>query len=47
MPLASPTAANAHYLTDGTAVYGITVAATGMIRTWRTPATTTPSWSLQ
>jgi prepilin-type N-terminal cleavage/methylation domain-containing protein len=43
----APTAANAYYLTDNTAVYGITIAATGMIRTWRTPATTTPSWSLQ
>jgi prepilin-type N-terminal cleavage/methylation domain-containing protein len=43
----APTGANAYYLTDGTAVFGITVAATGMIRTWRTPATTTPSWSLQ
>ncbi len=43
----APTAANAYYLTDDTAVYGITVAATGMIRTWRTPATTTASWSLQ
>ncbi len=43
----APTAANAYYLTDDTAIYGITVAATGMIRTWRTPATSTPSWSLQ
>ncbi len=43
----APTAANAYYLTDNTAVFGITVAATGMVRTWRTPATTTPAWSLQ
>ncbi len=40
----SPTAVDAVYLTDGTAVYGITVAATGMIRLWRTPPVATPSW---
>lgn len=35
------------YVTDGTAVYGITVSATGTIRTWRTPPTVAPTWSLQ
>ena len=43
----APTAANAYYITDGTDVFGITVAATGMVRTWRTPATAAPSWNLQ
>jgi hypothetical protein len=33
--IGSPTAADALYITDGTAVYGITVAATGLIRTWK------------
>ena len=42
-----PTGAGAYYVTDGTAVFGITVAASGMVRTWRTPATSTPAWSLQ
>jgi prepilin-type N-terminal cleavage/methylation domain-containing protein len=43
----SPTGLDAIYVTDGTAVYGITVAATGFIRTWQTNSTTTPVWSLQ
>ena len=42
----SPTANDALYLTDGTAVYGITVAATGMIRSWQTPPSATPHWVL-
>ena len=33
---AAPTNDDAMYLTDGTSVYGVTVAATGFIRTWRT-----------
>ena len=43
----SPTGMDAVYVTDGTAVYGITVAATGFIRTWQTNYTSTPSWTLQ
>jgi Tfp pilus assembly protein FimT len=43
----SPTALDAIYITDGMAVYTITVSATGMIRTWRTLATATPTWVLQ
>jgi prepilin-type N-terminal cleavage/methylation domain-containing protein len=38
---------DAMYVTDGTAVYGVTVAATGMVRTWRTPPTATPTWAVQ
>ena len=35
---------DALYLTDGTAVYSVTVVATGMIRLWRTPPVSTPTW---
>jgi Tfp pilus assembly protein FimT len=41
------TAEHALYLKNKTAVYGITVAATGMIRTWRTPPVASPTWALQ
>jgi prepilin-type N-terminal cleavage/methylation domain-containing protein len=41
----SPTANDAVYLTDGTAVYGVTAVATGMIRLWRTLPVATPSWA--
>ncbi|HMD37131.1 MAG TPA: prepilin-type N-terminal cleavage/methylation domain-containing protein [Vicinamibacterales bacterium] len=40
----APTASDAFYVTDGSAVYGITVSATGMIRSWRTPPASTPTW---
>jgi prepilin-type N-terminal cleavage/methylation domain-containing protein len=43
----SPIGTNAVYLTDGTAVYGATVSATGMIRLWRTRPTGTPNWTVQ
>jgi len=43
-PTHNPTGNNALYLTDGTAVYGVTVAATGMVRMWRTLPRTVPSW---
>ncbi|HVZ20166.1 MAG TPA: prepilin-type N-terminal cleavage/methylation domain-containing protein [Vicinamibacterales bacterium] len=43
----SPTGGDAIYVNDGTFVYGITIAATGFIRTWRTNYTSTPTWSLQ
>ena len=43
----SPFGNDAIYITDSTAVYGITVAATGFVRLWRTNYTSTPSWSLQ
>jgi prepilin-type N-terminal cleavage/methylation domain-containing protein len=43
----SPTGIDAIYVTDGTAVYGITIAATGFIRTWQTNSSATPSWTLQ
>jgi prepilin-type N-terminal cleavage/methylation domain-containing protein len=43
----SPDGDGALYVTDSTAVYGITVAATGFVRLWRTNYTSTPSWSLQ
>lgn len=43
----SPTGLAAIYVTDGIAVYGITVAATGFIRTWQTNYQSTPTWSQQ
>jgi prepilin-type N-terminal cleavage/methylation domain-containing protein len=43
----APSSIDALYLTDSTAVYGITLSATGMVRTWRTMPTVTPVWSLQ
>lgn len=42
----APTASDAIYVTDGTAIYGITVAATGMVRSWRTKPTAAPAWVL-
>jgi prepilin-type N-terminal cleavage/methylation domain-containing protein len=43
----APNSLGAIYLTDGTAVYGITLSATGMVRTWRTNPTVIPNWKLQ
>jgi prepilin-type N-terminal cleavage/methylation domain-containing protein len=43
----SPTAVDAMYITDGNAVYAITISATGMIRTWRTLPLATPAWIQQ
>jgi prepilin-type N-terminal cleavage/methylation domain-containing protein len=41
------TSTHAAYLTDGASVYGVTVAATGMIRLWQTRPLATPQWALQ
>ena len=46
-PTGSPTGAYAFYINDGTFCYGITVAATGFIRTWRTNYTSSPNWVQQ
>jgi prepilin-type N-terminal cleavage/methylation domain-containing protein len=43
----APVANGALYVSDSTAVYGVTVAATGMIRLWRTFPYPTPNWLLQ
>jgi len=43
----SPSGTGAYYLSDSTAVFGITVSATGMVRLWRAPLTGTPVWTLQ
>ena len=43
----NPTGSYAIYVNDGTFCYGITVAATGFIRSWRTNVVTTPAWTLQ
>ena len=38
-PAGNPTAIHAVYITDGTAVFGVTLSATGLNRVWRTEAT--------
>ena len=43
----SPTGNDAVYLTDGTAVFGVTISATGLIKLWRSSPTVTPTWVLQ
>jgi Tfp pilus assembly protein FimT len=43
----APTPNHAVYITDNTAVYGITLSATGLINLWRTNPTATPTWVLQ
>jgi len=40
-------AVDAIYLTDRTAVYAVTVSATGMLRLWRTQPVSTPTWLQQ
>jgi Tfp pilus assembly protein FimT len=35
------------YVTDGSAVYSVTVSATGTVRSWRTRPLATPVWALQ
>lgn len=42
-----PTNDYALYINDGSFIYGVTVATTGFIRTWRTAYSAYPSWSLQ
>lgn len=42
-----PTGVYATYINDGSAAYGITVAATGFIRTWQSPYLATPNWVQQ
>ena len=43
-PSFAPTGLDAVYVTDGTAVYGVTVAATGLLRMWRTLPVAIPAW---
>lgn len=38
---------DAMYVTDGSAVYAVTISATGMVRTWKTPSTASPQWATQ
>jgi prepilin-type N-terminal cleavage/methylation domain-containing protein len=42
----APTGADALYLTDGSAVYSVTIAATGMLRLWRALPVAVPTWVL-
>jgi prepilin-type N-terminal cleavage/methylation domain-containing protein len=43
----SPTGGYALYINDSIYIYGITVAATGFIRVWRTNYSASPAWSQQ
>jgi prepilin-type N-terminal cleavage/methylation domain-containing protein len=43
----SPTNADAVYISDGTAIYGITVAATGFVRTWQSIYSSSGTWVVQ
>jgi prepilin-type N-terminal cleavage/methylation domain-containing protein len=43
-PSYASTGVDALYVTDGSAIYGVTVAATGLVRTWRTLPLATPAW---
>jgi prepilin-type N-terminal cleavage/methylation domain-containing protein len=43
----APTNLDALYVTDGSAVCAVTVSGTGMLRVWRTPPVSTPSWMSQ
>ncbi len=43
----APTATDAVYVTDGTAVYGVTLSATGLMRVWLTRAADPPVWLVQ
>ena len=43
-PSFAPTNADAIYVMDSQAVYGVTVAATGLLRMWRTARAATPVW---
>lgn len=43
----APTASNAVYVTDGAAVYGVTLSATGLMKVWLTRAAEPPAWMLQ
>jgi prepilin-type N-terminal cleavage/methylation domain-containing protein len=43
----APMGNHAIYLTDGSAVYGVTLSATGLTRLWLTRAAAAPVWQLQ
>lgn len=43
----TPTGAGALYVTDGAALYGVTVSASGLTRVWRAQVTDSPVWVRQ
>jgi len=43
----APTGNDAIYLTDNTAVFGVTISATGLVKLWRTTPRAVPDWVLQ
>jgi hypothetical protein len=42
-----PTGAGGLYVTDGAAIYGVTIAASGLTRLWRAQSAATPVWVRQ
>lgn len=42
----APTGSSGLYITDGMEVYGVTIASTGMLRSWHTRPTVVPNWML-
>jgi len=42
-----PTGAGGLYLTDGAAIYGVTIAASGLTRLWRAQSSASPVWVRQ
>jgi prepilin-type N-terminal cleavage/methylation domain-containing protein len=42
-----PTGAGGLYVTDGAAIYGVTIAASGLTRLWRAQSSATPVWVRQ
>jgi prepilin-type N-terminal cleavage/methylation domain-containing protein len=45
--IGNPVGSYALYITDATAIYGVTIAATGFTRVWRTNYSATPVWTQQ
>lgn len=43
----TPTGADGLYVTDGAAVYGVTLSATGLTQLWRAQVAATPTWVRQ
>ena len=46
-PAGTPTGAGGLYVTDGAAVFGVTIAASGLTRVWRAQTAATPVWVRQ
>ena len=45
--IGAPTGNDAVYLTDGVAIFSVTVSATGLVKLWRANSASVPAWVLQ